>query len=462
MLGIGIDFGTSNSAAATFDGKQVRSLELEPDEVVIPTALYLDQRLQARVGRGAIDAYLRDNVGRVVELVREQVGEIEVTVSGGDQIQGPASEGGAITYTHRVHAYTDRGLPGRLFRGIKRWLGNPSLDGVRVFDRNVRLIALVTPILKGLFDAGPSGAEAVYVGRPVHFEGRQPEADAVATERLAEACRYAGIPGATLYPEPVAAALSFLHTEQSDQPQTTLTFDFGAGTLDLTVLKSRGQSFEVLSTYGMAIGGDGIDRMLYRERVFPELGEGVVVSRPVGAELQTVKFPFDEFADRLLNWPLAYELNRPELREKIVQGISEGGKTAEKLARLRELIDQNHSYRVFHAIERAKIELSSAETSAIRLPELDLQVPLDRAEFEHLLEPLLLDVRTCVEQVLDDAGLSPKDVTQVVRTGGSSCIPAVNRLLEDLFPGRVVEHDPFTSVAAGLAIASYRGNSARI
>ena len=43
----------------------------------------------------------------------------------------------------------------------------------------------------------------------------------------------------------------------------------------------------------------------------------------------------------------------------------------------------------------------------------------------------------------------------VLRTGGSSLIPAVHRLLDGFFPGRVVDHDPFTSVAAGLAIADY-------
>jgi hypothetical chaperone protein len=455
-LGIGIDFGTSNSAVALFDGERVISIEVDRAETVIPTALYLDRNLRAEVGQAAIDAYLRDNSGRVVELVREQVGEIEVTVSGGDTIRGPASEGGAITDTHLVHAYTDRALPGRLFRGVKRWLGNPSIDGVRVFGRNYRIVALVTPILKHLFDSAHSDGSGVHVGRPVHFEGRQPKADATALARLAAACRYAGIPAPILYPEPVAAALSFLHTEHSDQPQTTLTFDFGAGTLDLTVLRGRGSQFEVVATYGVAIGGDAIDRLLYRKKVFPELGEGVLVDRPVGAELQRVSFPFEEFADRLLNWPLAYELNRSELREKIVQGMQAGGETETKLSRLRELIDQNHAYRVFQAIERSKIELSTADTSAIRVPELALELPLEREEFESILEPLLVEVRRSVEEVLTAAGLAPDGVTQVVRTGGSSCIPAVSGLLETVFPGRVVEHDPFTSVAAGLAIAAYR------
>ena len=49
------------------------------------------------------------------------------------------------------------------------------------------------------------------------------------------------------------------------------------------------------------------------------------------------------------------------------------------------------------------------------------------------------------------------DIQLVIRTGGSSLIPAVKRILENQFPGKVVEHDPFTSVAAGLAIAEFQG-----
>ena len=454
---IGVDFGTSNSAVATFDGERVDSLRVEGEETVLPSALYLNRDGQAQTGRAAIGAYLEDNTGRVVKLVREQVGEIEMTVSGGDLIKGPQSEGGAITGMHAVHAYTDHALPGRLFRGVKRWLGNPSIDRVRVFDRSYRIVALVTPVLKHLSEAGPTDRTTTYVGRPVHFEGRQPAADSLAVERLAEACGHAGIQRTTLYPEPVAAALSFLHQDHFGGPQTILTFDFGAGTLDLTVLRSQGARFEILGTFGVPIGGDRIDRLLYRTRVFPELGEGALVSKPVGPELHRVPFPFEEFEERLLNWPLAYELNRPELREKIVQGMHEGGGTGVKLARLRELIVQNHAYRVFRAIERAKIELSSSPASAIRIPEIDLDLPLERSEFDVMLEPVLAEIRSSIEKLLSDAGLAPRAVTRVVRTGGSSCIPAVCRLLEDAFPDRVVEHDPFTSVAAGLAIASFHG-----
>jgi hypothetical chaperone protein len=62
-----------------------------------------------------------------------------------------------------------------------------------------------------------------------------------------------------------------------------------------------------------------------------------------------------------------------------------------------------------------------------------------------------------IDDTLASAGLAPDAIDLVLRTGGSSLIPAVKRILEERFPERVVEHDPFTSVAAGLAIADYFG-----
>ena len=124
MLGMGIDFGTSNSSVALFDGREIRYASVdEASELahVMPTALYLDRRRSGTIGQAAIDAYLRENTGRLVELRREEVGIIEITVAGGEQIQGPLADGGAITEAFPVHAFTDLGLPGRLFRPEGAW-----------------------------------------------------------------------------------------------------------------------------------------------------------------------------------------------------------------------------------------------------------------------------------------------------------------------------------------------------
>jgi len=463
-LGIGIDFGTSNSSAAALgeEGAPLR-VALEPrfpPTEVMPTALYLDRRLRSAVGTEAIERYVADNAGRTVVLRREAVGEIVITVAGTDQTPGDA-DGGAIQDPVQVHAFTDRELPGRLFRSVKRWLGHQGVESVRVFDRRFRLVALATPILTRLREAAERELgrrpESVHVGRPVHYDGRGGDPDAVALRRMAEACRHAGLPRPVFFPEPVAAALSWLGgRDDAAAERNVLAFDFGGGTLDLSLVRVRGERFSILATAGRAVGGDTVDRMLYRACVFPELGEGAPVRRPMGDRLVERPFPFREFADRLLNWQLAYELNRPDLLELLAQGARERGEAGRRIDRLRALVSGNLSYAVFRAIEEAKLELSEKERSAIRVPELDLDVSVERRRLEALLEPVLDDVHACLDELLEAAEMGPEAVDVVVRTGGSSRIPAVIRLLEERFPGRVVEHDLFTGIAAGLSVASRR------
>jgi hypothetical chaperone protein len=66
-------------------------------------------------------------------------------------------------------------------------------------------------------------------------------------------------------------------------------------------------------------------------------------------------------------------------------------------------------------------------------------------------------IGTLIHETLVQAKLKPGQIDLVVRTGGSSQIVAVRQLLEQFFPGKVTEHDPFTGVAGGLAIANYHG-----
>jgi hypothetical chaperone protein len=466
-VGIGIDFGTSNSAAALFDGETVRGVEVDAAATVpgdvMPTALYLDRKLAATVGQPAIDRYIRENVGRTVTLRREEVGGLSISVADTDNTR--TSRGDGIEMFAHVHAYTDQDQPGRLFRGVKRWLGNAKLDAVRVFDHRFRLVSLVTPILAYLVRsarASQSRHTAVYVGRPVHYEGVAPRADALASERMREACGHAGLGASLLWLEPIAATQSYLHDERDAQERIVLTYDFGGGTLDLSLIRARGEALEILATHGIGFGGDEINRMLYRAKLFPELGEGLDYRVPIVSETKRIAFPFERFAPRLLNWPLAFELNRPDLRETIVQGMRESPDARHRLGRLLELITRNRAYAVVQAIESAKLELSSHTHARIRDDELDLDVPVSRDELERLLDPWLDRIDAGIESLLARAALPAASVDVVVRTGGSSSIPAVIRRLEQRFPGRVVEHDRFTSIAAGLAIASFRGSGSGV
>ncbi len=91
------------------------------------------------------------------------------------------------------------------------------------------------------------------------------------------------------------------------------------------------------------------------------------------------------------------------------------------------------------------------------ISEIDVEVRLTRPGFESLIADLLEQAEQALDETVALAGLAHGDVDIVLCTGGSSLIPAVRRILDDRFPGRVVEHDPFTSVAAGLAIANFHG-----
>ena len=148
-------------------------------------------------------------------------------------------------------------------------------------------------------------------------------------------------------------------------------------------------------------------------------------------------------------------LNQNEYTTPVLDKIRQRGEDTEQFQRLYELITQNYSYQVFQAIKDCKAELSTNESALLDIPEIDVCIEIRRAEFENMISELLVRFEKSVDDTLTKAGLVPEDIHLVLRTGGSSLIPAVREKLEARFPGKVVEHDPFTSVAAGLAIADY-------
>ncbi|MDE0007083.1 MAG: Hsp70 family protein, partial [Gammaproteobacteria bacterium] len=97
------------------------------------------------------------------------------------------------------------------------------------------------------------------------------------------------------------------------------------------------------------------------------------------------------------------------------------------------------------------------DEAVLDIPEIDVEVSLTRGGFETLIADLLGQVEEAVDQTLALSGLPRDAIDVVLRTGGSSLIPAVHAILDQRFPNRVVDHDPFTSVAMGLAIADYHG-----
>ena len=73
MIGVGLDFGTTNSAAAWYDGNDVHLVVLEDTDAVMPTATHLDRELQTLTGTAAVNRYIDDNRDRIVELTPEVI-----------------------------------------------------------------------------------------------------------------------------------------------------------------------------------------------------------------------------------------------------------------------------------------------------------------------------------------------------------------------------------------------------
>jgi len=459
MIGVGVDFGTSNSTVAWFDGRQLRFVSVETNSPILPTAVHLSKEYEGTTGAAAIERYVQENTARLVHLVPEILGQ----AAGSIEDSSPEHEMAELTMSRNVvlGPLIDHGLPGRLFLGLKRLLGNPAIDRIFVFNRPYRLVALLTPVLLRLHEAVAEELRApvsqAHVGRPVNFEGSDAARNSLAVRRLREACAHAGFRTVEFYPEPIAATLSFLWQRRLTGRGTVLTVDFGGGTLDLSVIRHSGATFDVLSTAGADLGGDRIDQLIFRRLVFPLLGEGEIWSRQIDGRVVEGLFPFNEYEEGILNWAITHTLNQNRYKTRLTELVAVGNAASVKFQRLKDLINYNYSYSVFSAIKRAKAELSTREASSIDIPELNLTVSFTRAQLNEILAPMMGRLTELVYQVVGRASLPMNGIDLVVRTGGSSQIVAVRQLLEGLFPDKVTEHEPFTSVASGLAIADYHG-----
>jgi hypothetical chaperone protein len=125
------------------------------------------------------------------------------------------------------------------------------------------------------------------------------------------------------------------------------------------------------------------------------------------------------------------------------------------LERLIYLIKMNLGFSIYEAIEKAKKDLSTKDETRIQFSDgpIKIDISLTKEEFEKLIDPRIKEVRQVVLRTLDSAKVSPEEIDVVVRTGGSSLIPKVEKMLAEIFGKEKVQlFDAFTSIAAGLAL----------
>jgi molecular chaperone DnaK len=242
---------------------------------------------------------------------------------------------------------------------------------------------------------GQEVTEAV-ITVPAYFNDAQRQATKDAGE-------IAGLVVKRIINEPTAAALAYgLDKKTSDH--TVAVYDLGGGTFDISILQLGDGVFEVKSTNGDThLGGDDFDQKL-------------------------IDFLADEF--------------------KKQEGI-DLRKDPMALQRLKE------------AAEKAKIELSSSSSTEVNLPFITatqdgpkhLNVNLTRAKFEQLIHDLVMNTKIPCEQAIKDAGVTPKDINEVILVGGSTRIPMVQQLVKDLFqrePHKGVNPDEVVAVGAAI------------
>jgi molecular chaperone DnaK len=218
-----------------------------------------------------------------------------------------------------------------------------------------------------------------------------------------DAGQIAGLEVARIINEPTAASLAYGLDRKGEE--TICVFDLGGGTFDVSVLEVADGVFRVISTNGDThLGGDDFDEVLINH--------------------------------------VAQQFQRE-------QGID-----------LRK--DQMALQRLQEACEKAKKELSSAQSTDINLPFITadasgpkhLQMSITRAEFEKLVDHLIDRVKGPVIQALKDAKLDPSKINEVVLVGGSTRIPKVQQVVKELFNGKEPHKgvNPDEVVAVGAAI----------
>lgn len=442
-LRVGLDFGTSNSGVAIYDGQQSRLLPLDKQSVlpeVMKTILYITRDDQHYIGQEAIELYYKHNVNRLRRYVKKWVGEIDY-------------RGSDMHYVRDVYVYEDELKPGRLLQYLKTALrksgGEGAYQGTQVFERYYRVVDLVQAYLCALKVQAESilgeRITGVTLGRPVKFSS-SPEGDRHAQETLRLAAHQAGFEEVDFELEPVAAALYYERT--LEQPQNALIFDFGGGTLDIAIMRlGDPRHRHVYASGGIDIAGSDFDRAIIQQRLLLLFGLDQASHRPEILEL----------IQALPEWTILPELSTPMARNHLEQAIREGISPV-RLKMLQALIFNDLAFAFYNQVESAKITLSSqgAAVIALKNQDIDLWELYTRAQFEKDIRHYRESIEKTLLDTIAASGLEPGQIDAVVKTGGSSNIPVFTAMLENIFGAqKIKQSNVFSSVTAGLALKSH-------
>ncbi len=326
----------------------------------------------------------------------------------GERVVGNAAKRQAVTNPKNT-VYSIKRFMGRFHNEVSHEIGEVPYAVVKGDNGSARvdidgkiysppeISAMILQSLKKAAEAyiGGEVKEAV-ITVPAYFNDAQRQATKDAGE-------IAGLTVRRIINEPTAAALAYGLDKKTSQEKVAV-YDLGGGTFDISILELGDGVFEVKSTNGDThLGGDDFDQRL-------------------------IDFLADEF--------------------KRDEGI-DLRKDAMALQRLRE------------ASEKAKMELSTTLQTDINLPFITataegpkhLNLTITRTKFEQLIDDLVKRTVEPCKRALEDAGLTPRDIDEVILVGGSTRIPMVQQVVKDLFgkePHKGVNPDEVVAVGAAI------------
>lgn len=356
------------------------------------------------------------------------------------------------------HDPFDEDVPGRLIQSLKSYLAARTFNGTEIFGRHYKLEDLVARMLsdlrRGASQAFGFEVTRAVAGRPVWFVNADTEADnAFAEDRLRAAFLQAGWTDVTFALEPVAAAQSY--SNATTPGELVLVGDFGGGTTDFSLLRMgvAGEPHTVLGSTGVGLAGDSFDARIVRYAAAPAFGSDSVERAAPGAPDKRIPALPAWIYTSLERWHLLSFLQTRQTVE-LMRTAELRAAEPEKIAALRTLVQNDLGYRLHQSVQRAKVALSSAEETALVFQEegLDLRVPITRAEFQSWIAPELERMEASLNTLLADTGMPAAAVQHVFLTGGTSLVPAVQRVFTGRFTQARIEYgEAFTSVAHGLA-----------
>jgi molecular chaperone DnaK len=325
----------------------------------------------------------------------------------GERLVGQVAKRQAVTNPENT-VFSIKRFMGRKFDEVTEEMRMVPYSVVRANNGDARVAAggkeYSPPEISAMILQKLRQAAEEYLGQPVskavitvpaYFNDAQRQA-------TKDAGQIAGLEVMRIVNEPTAAALAYGLDKKKDE--TIAVYDFGGGTFDISILEVGEGVVEVKATNGDThLGGDNLDQ-------------------------------------RIIEW-IVTEFKKSD-------GI-DLSKDRMALQRLKE------------AAEKAKMELSTVMQSDINLPFITadqsgpkhLTMQLTRAKFESLVEDLLQKTVQPVKQALQDAGVQPKDIDEVVLVGGSTRIPRVQQIVKDLFgkePHKGVNPDEVVAVGAAI------------